>query len=491
MANTASTTTRTGSGELVQLDPRTLAAHPANIRTSLGDLTELANSIRAVGVLEPIVVVLVGNDSGSDGPSGYRIVAGHRRVAAAITAKQATVPCLVRADLGGDVDQLAGMIVENVQRADLSAAEEAAAYAQLAAFDLTPTAIAKRTGRATKTVRDALALHALPDQVKARVANDAMTLDDAAAVEEFADDPKAYARLLKAADSGYGLTYAIADERHRRAKKQRADTARAALRADGVKVVGAPKGWPYSCREARVTDLALADGITRYTADTHACCPGHAAFLDRDAEPVVICRDPDPHGHVRLTGTSYVSPEEAARREAEAAAREQRADALAVAATVRRDLLRTLLGRPKNSVDFHRACLLILFGYSSDADREHPRRVADLLDVTADDEDGLGPAYAKRLDGTGGNRLWQHTVAHAAALAEANLDRAATGRSWSYRPRLTTYWLDLLTPLGHQRSDAEQALYEEAGATVDEDDEPDEADDRDDEPDADHGVEEG
>ena len=43
--------------ELVQLDPRTLAAHPANIRTDLGDVTELAASIRSVGVLEPIVVV--------------------------------------------------------------------------------------------------------------------------------------------------------------------------------------------------------------------------------------------------------------------------------------------------------------------------------------------------------------------------------------------------------------------------------------------------
>ena len=229
-ANQASTPTV----ELVQLDPRSLAEHPANIRTDLGDVTELAASIRSVGLLEPIVVVPVTAEAGdgkngNDKTGGYRIIAGHRRVAAAIAAKQPTVPCVVRADLTGDVDQITGMIVENVLRANLTPAEEAAAYAQLAAFDLTPAAIAKRTGRATKTVRDALALHALPEQVKARVADDTMTLADAAAVEEFADDAKAYARLLKAADTGYGLTYALADERHRSDKKQRTDAAKAAL----------------------------------------------------------------------------------------------------------------------------------------------------------------------------------------------------------------------------------------------------------------------
>jgi ParB family chromosome partitioning protein len=478
MGNQASTVT----SELVQLDPRSLAEHPANIRIDLGDVTELAASIRSVGVLEPIVVVPVGadedsNDSknGNDEGSGYRIIAGHRRVAAAIAAKQQTVPCIVRADLTGDVDQITGMIVENVLRANLTPAEEAAAYAQLAAFDLTPAAIAKRTGRPTKKIRDSLALHALPEQVKQRVADQAMTLEDAAAIEEFADDPKAHARLLKAADNGYGLKYAIADERHRKEKKQRTVAAKAALTEQGVKVVGAPKGWPYYCKEARVTDLALVDGVTRYSVDKHADCPGHAAFLDHDAQPVFICRDPDEQGHTRLSGTNYVTPEEAERREAAAAAREARADDLAVAATVRRDFLRTLIGQPKVPVDFHRACLLILFGYGLDTDRTHPTLVADLLGVTRGD-DGLGTAYAKRLDQTGEQRLWQHPVAHGAALAETNLDRAATGRTWGYRPGLTTHWLDLLTALGHERSEVEQAVYDEAAASAAEN-----ADDLDDE----------
>jgi ParB family chromosome partitioning protein len=462
-ANTAPTPP--GGVEFVQLDPRTLAAHPANVRADLGDLTELAASIRAVGVLEPVVVAPDdGNDNGSnEGQPGYRIIAGHRRVAAAISAKQATVPCVLRPDLAGDVDALTGMIVENVLRADLTPAEEAAAYAQLAAFDLTPAAIARRTGRPAKTVRDALALHALPTQVKDRVAEQAMTLADAAAIEEFAGDPKAYARLLKAADTGYGLQYALADERHRRDKKQRTDATKTNLTEQGVTVVGTPKGWSYYCKEARIGDLALADGTTRYTDASHAGCPSHAAFLDRDGQPMLICRDPDSHGHVRLTGTNYVTPEEAARRDAEAAARQQRADALTVAADVRRAFVRDLVNRPKPPGDLLRHSLAILFTAIEDTRSNHLPLFADLLGVdTGEQERGIGRACMARLDKTSDARLWQHTVAHVAALAEANLDRLATGRGWGYRPGLTVTWLDLLTTYGYQPSDIEQQVRDDA-----------------------------
>jgi ParB family transcriptional regulator, chromosome partitioning protein len=54
---TASTTTT--SPAYVELDPRSLAAHPGNIRDDLGDLTELAASIKAVGVIEPVIVTRV------------------------------------------------------------------------------------------------------------------------------------------------------------------------------------------------------------------------------------------------------------------------------------------------------------------------------------------------------------------------------------------------------------------------------------------------
>jgi ParB family chromosome partitioning protein len=466
MADTATAPT------LVELDPRTLAAHPANVRFDLGDLTELTASIKAVGVLEPVIVTPVTGDGDKRNhkkSSGYRILAGHRRVAAAIRAKTPTVPCVVRDDLTADSDALAAMIVENVHRADLTPTEEAAAYAQLAAFDLTAAQIAERTGRKTKTVRDALKLHALPEQIKQPVADGILTLAEAAAIAEFASDDKAHARLLKAAESGYGLAYAIAEERRRRDKNARKAASRTELVDAGVKVVGQPKGFPYYSREARVTDLALADGATRYTPDSHGDCPGHAAFLDpTTGEPVFICREPDSHGHVRMTGTNYVTPEEAERRAAEDAARAERAEALTVAAEVRRAFVRDLLTRPKPAPHLHRAALATLFAHIEDTRGDHLHLIADLLGLDTGDA-SIGRAYAARLDKTTDARLWQHTVAHAAALAEANLERLATGRGWGYSPLLTATWLDLLETCGYQPSEIEQTVRDEANARLAED----------------------
>jgi ParB/RepB/Spo0J family partition protein len=476
---------------LVELDPRTLAAHPANIRTELGDLTDLTASIKAIGILEPVIVTPITSTAGesSNNDSGFRILAGHRRVAAALAAKAATVPCLIRDDLTVDVDALTAMIVENVQRADLTKTEEAAAYAQLAAFDLSAAQIAKRTGRDTKTVKDALKLNALPEQVKQPVSDGSITLDEAAAIAEFADDDKAHARLMKAAASGYGLAYAIADERRRRENNARKTANRQALTHAGVKVVGQPKGFPYYSRDARVTDLALADGTTRYTPDSHADCPGHAAFLDPNSgEPVFICRDPDTHGHTRMTGTNYVTPEEAERRAADEAARAERAETLTVAARVRRAFIRDLLNRPKPAAHVMRAALAILFAHIEDTRGGHLPLVADTLGLDTRST-SLGKAYAARLDRTTDAKLWQHTAAHAAALAEANLDRVATGRGWGYRPLLTVTWLDLLVTCGYQPSEIEQQVRDEAEAA----DQQEQADavDLDDEDDLDEADEEG
>jgi ParB family chromosome partitioning protein len=459
---TASTT----SPAFVELDPRSLAAHPGNIRDDLGDLTELTASIKAVGMLEPVIItpVIADNENNKSAKTGtaYRILAGHRRVAAAIKAKATTVPCIVRTDLIGDVDGLTTMIVENVHRADLSPTEEAAAYAQLAAFDLTPAQIAERTGRKTKTVRDALKLHRLPDTVRQPVADGAITLEQAAEIAKFADDEKAHARLMKAAESGYGLSYAIAEEKHRRDRNARKAKNREALVKAGVKVIGKPKGYPYDGPVAPVSTLCLADGTTRYTVETHADCPTHAAFLDTGTgEPIYVCTDPDTNGHVRMTASRYVSPEEAARREADEAAQAARTEALMVAGQVRGEFLRTLVATAKQPPTLMATSLLILFGYSDDMARNHAHLVADLLGIDPDTE-SVASAYADKIRTVTPAKACQHLTAHAAAIAETNLARLAAGRTWGYRPALTMTWLDLLESLGYQPSGIERSVRDEA-----------------------------
>jgi ParB/RepB/Spo0J family partition protein len=249
-------------GYLGHIDPRTLLAHPGNLRKDLGDLSELRASIAAQGVLQALTVIPEGG--------GYRVVAGHRRAAAAAEAADAgewppglpeTVPCLVRPDLVGvAVDQVALMLVENDQRTDLKQSERAAGYAQLAAFDLDAGEIARRTGRSSAHVLAALRLHRMDAKAKEHADAGHLTLEDVAALAEFEDDPKAVARILQGAGSSWGIKHRMADERRKRADAARVAELRVELTAAGVKIVGKPKGWPYSCVAALASQLADPDG---------------------------------------------------------------------------------------------------------------------------------------------------------------------------------------------------------------------------------------
>ena len=121
-------------------------------------LSELAASIRELGVLQPILVRTVDGDR-------YQIVAGERRWRAARRAGLATVPAMVR-----DVDEATSVeqaLVENLQREDLNPLEEAAAYQQLIEdFQLTHDEVAKRVGRSRAAVTNTMRLLQLPPAVQ-------------------------------------------------------------------------------------------------------------------------------------------------------------------------------------------------------------------------------------------------------------------------------------------------------------------------------------
>ncbi len=122
-------------------------------------LSSLADSIRAHGLLQPIVVERDG--------AGLRLVAGERRLRAAALAGLSRIPALVRPATQSGREALELALVENLQRADLSALDEAAAYARLAdAFGLSHEAIALRVGRSRAAVSNTVRLLALPAAVQ-------------------------------------------------------------------------------------------------------------------------------------------------------------------------------------------------------------------------------------------------------------------------------------------------------------------------------------
>ncbi len=120
-------------------------------------LEELAASIRTHGVVEPILVRRHGQR--------YRIVAGERRWRAAQRAGLKEIPALVREATDGEAFEIA--LVENLQRADLNAIEEAEAYQALVAErGLTQEQVAERVGKERSTVSNSLRLLKLPEDVR-------------------------------------------------------------------------------------------------------------------------------------------------------------------------------------------------------------------------------------------------------------------------------------------------------------------------------------
>ena len=145
-------------------------------------LDELAQSIKANGVIQPIVVRKV------DG--GYRIIAGERRWRAAQRAGLARVPVVIK-DVGpGSAAQLLEMaLVENIQREDLNPIDQAAAYERLSSdFSMTQEEIAAAVGKDRSSVANHMRLLKLPQEVRAEVAAGRLSMGHARALIAFADE---------------------------------------------------------------------------------------------------------------------------------------------------------------------------------------------------------------------------------------------------------------------------------------------------------------
>ncbi|CAJ1795969.1 putative chromosome-partitioning protein ParB [Aeromonas dhakensis] len=152
--------TPTYQGELRKLPVEWLQSGKYQPRKDMSQdaLEELANSIRAQGVIQPIVVRPLGEQS-------FEIIAGERRWRASQLARLEVVPCLVK-DVP-DEAAVAIALIENIQREDLNAIEEAVALQRLLTeFELTHQQVADAVGKSRTTVTNLLRLNQLNDDVK-------------------------------------------------------------------------------------------------------------------------------------------------------------------------------------------------------------------------------------------------------------------------------------------------------------------------------------
>lgn len=154
-------------------------------------LEELALSIREHGVLQPILV--------TQAAEGYRLIAGERRLRAAQMAGLDRIPALVRT--ADESAQLAWALIENLQRADLNALEEAQAYRQLASdFGLSHEEIGTRVGRSRSTVANSLRLLDLDGRVQSALSAGTISEGHARAIAGL-DNPGMQAEALSAVTS--------------------------------------------------------------------------------------------------------------------------------------------------------------------------------------------------------------------------------------------------------------------------------------------------
>jgi ParB family transcriptional regulator, chromosome partitioning protein len=163
------------SGEYFTCDVRLIRPNPfqPRIRFSQEELEELSRSILEQGILSPLMV--------RKAETGYELIAGERRLRAARMAGMNEVPVVVKNVSDGQLLEIS--IIENIQRADLNALEEAEAYNRLMdEFHLTQEEVAVRVGKSRPAIANFLRLRQLPEPIKASLMDGALSMGHARAI---------------------------------------------------------------------------------------------------------------------------------------------------------------------------------------------------------------------------------------------------------------------------------------------------------------------
>ena len=171
---------------IIDINVTNLIPNPNNLRRDVGDVTELADSIREQGLQQALVVT---PDHEEHGERLFRVVIGHRRLAACKLVGIERVPCVVR-ELDAKTEREL-MLVENCQRSDLTPLEEADGYQGLLDLGANVGELASKTGRSESFVRGRLRIARIPAEVRAKSNSFAQLslsqLDDLAEFEAYPD----------------------------------------------------------------------------------------------------------------------------------------------------------------------------------------------------------------------------------------------------------------------------------------------------------------
>jgi ParB family chromosome partitioning protein len=261
--------------QVVRVDPRELLTD-RNIRTDARLTREFVADIRERGVRVPIVATATDD--------GLRVRLGHRRTLAAVEAGLAAVPVLVEQHDGdgkaAEVDRVVDQFAENEHRAGLTSAERIGVVEQLSAFGVTPAQITKKLRVLKRDQVDAALTVSASELAKAATGRYDLTLEQAAAIAEFDNDPDTVTALIAAAKEAPGrFAHVLQRARDGREEQARQQQARAEIAAAGIPVLdGRAPRYRDDGPSRLLAELADADG-EGLTVEAHKDCPGHAAHV--------------------------------------------------------------------------------------------------------------------------------------------------------------------------------------------------------------------
>lgn len=332
------TPVRASQVEKVELIPLPLIQRSAdNFRRNIGDVSGLADTIKAQGVLQPLMV------SSPDESGMHTIHYGERRFHAAKLAGLVEVPAIVR-DFPSEADRLEAGFLENAAREDLSEVDEAHAYSRLLEVTgLSQRKLAKRLGVSQAHISRRLALLELPEAAITALDTGSITIEEAVVLSTVKDEPEALQALIKQAGGGRSdMRRAV--EQHQR--EQELEAKKQATLAD-LEKKKIPIMEGLADKQKYLANQTQYYNVIEITPSEHRREPCHAAVLTSRGDGIFICTDPKRHSR---KGASKVKTPVASRSDEELAeqkrAREQKKARLAADET-REAFIKGLLSKSK------------------------------------------------------------------------------------------------------------------------------------------------
>ncbi|MCY1676863.1 ParB/RepB/Spo0J family partition protein [Pseudarthrobacter sp. SL88] len=262
---------------LEMLDPATLTVD-INVRKDAALTSDFIASIKEHGVMEPVIAHR--KDDGT-----VHVLMGQRRTRAAVEAERPLIPVMI-IESPEEAERIVTQVVENIQRAELTEADEADAYHQLSLIGVSAAAIAKKTGRTKTTVENAL--KAKSTETGAAALGKGYTIEEALVLAEFESDEDATAELesviMDEPDMLLHVTQQLRDKRDRAAALA-AFTAE--LEKDGITIVEAP-GYNDESETLRVSSLNRADGEPATEEDGNAVYINQNYHGEHTTVPVIV-----------------------------------------------------------------------------------------------------------------------------------------------------------------------------------------------------------